>query len=153
MVWCPRICHRVPRIPEERQTRLHAWLLPFKAKPNTYSLGLAPTSRATCRACKRVVGKGEARVVMHAFIRPGRGTYFVRHVCCATASFVSSMLEAHGSVERVPTDSRAWTMRLRPPLERCSSSSASPHDCHEAVWFGHHAPCHQDLGGRCVFCH
>eukprot|EP00966_Prymnesium_polylepis_P244244 5648468-Prymnesium_polylepis.1 len=56
----------------------------FKTRPNTYSLGLAPTSRAKCRACKRVIGKGEARVVTHAPVCPGRGTCFVRHLDCAT---------------------------------------------------------------------
>eukprot|EP00966_Prymnesium_polylepis_P170979 3952136-Prymnesium_polylepis.1 len=30
-------------------------------KPNTYSIGLAPSSRARRRACKGLVAKGEAR--------------------------------------------------------------------------------------------
>ena len=76
----------------------------FKTKPNTYSLGLAPSSRAKCRGCKGVVAKGEVRVVTHAFVRPNRATYFVRHVRCVTAACVASMLKAHGSLERVPVD-------------------------------------------------
>jgi hypothetical protein len=77
----------------------------FKTKPNTYSLGLAPSSRAKCRGCKGVVAKGEVRVVTHAFVRPNRATYFVRHVRCVTAACVTSMLSAHGSMDRVPVDS------------------------------------------------
>eukprot|EP00966_Prymnesium_polylepis_P040821 947194-Prymnesium_polylepis.1 len=77
----------------------------FKTRPNTYSIGVAPSSRARCRACKRVVEKGETRIVTHAFVRPGRSTYFVRHAKCATSAFVMSMLTAHGSIQRVPVDS------------------------------------------------
>ena len=77
----------------------------FKTKPNTYSLGLAPSSRVKCRGCKGVVAKGEVRVVTHAFVRPNRATYFVRHVRCVTAACVTSMLSAHGSIDRVPVDS------------------------------------------------
>jgi hypothetical protein len=51
-----------------------------------------------------VIGKGEARVVTHAFVCPGRGTCFVRHLNCATVAFVASMLGTHGSMERVPVD-------------------------------------------------
>ena len=74
----------------------------FKTKPNTYSLGLAPSSRAKCRGCKGMVQKGDVRVVTHAFVRPNRATYFVRHVRCATAACVAGMLKAHGSIDRVP---------------------------------------------------
>ena len=77
----------------------------FKTKPNTYSLGLAPSSRAKCRGCKGVVVKGEVRVVTHAFVRPNRATYFVRHVRCTTAACVASMIKAHGSIDRVPVGS------------------------------------------------
>ena len=54
-----------------------------------------------CRKDVLILG----RIVTHAFVRPGRSTYFVRHVGCATSAFVTSMLSAHGSVERVPVDS------------------------------------------------
>ena len=50
------------------------------------------------------MAKGEVRVVTHAFVRPNRATYFVRHVRCATAACVANMLKAHGSLERVPVD-------------------------------------------------
>ena len=74
----------------------------FKTKPNAYSLDLAPSARARCRGCKQVIGKGEVRVVTHAFVRPNRGTYFVRHAECATSVFMTAVLKAHGSVECVP---------------------------------------------------
>ena len=74
----------------------------FKTKPNTYSLDLAPSARAHCRGCKKIVRKGDVRVVTHAFVRPNRGTYFVRHAECATSVFMTAVLKAHGSVECVP---------------------------------------------------
>ena len=52
-----------------------------------------------------MVQKGEVRVVTHAFVRPNRGTYFVRHVRCVTAACVASMLKAHGSIDNVPVGS------------------------------------------------
>eukprot|EP00966_Prymnesium_polylepis_P200538 4646580-Prymnesium_polylepis.1 len=67
----------------------------FKTKASTYSIGIAPNSRARCRGCKGTVAKGEVRVVTHAFVRPNRCTYFVRHARCVTAAFVASMLSAH----------------------------------------------------------
>ena len=93
--------HTVPGVRDALAVRMNS---SFKTRPNTYSLGLAPSSRAKCRACKKVVEKGEARIVTHAFVRPGRGTYFVRHARCLTARFVASILSVHGSIERVPVD-------------------------------------------------
>ena len=75
----------------------------FKTRPSTYSIGLAPTSRATCRACKERVGKGRLRIVTHAFVMPGRSRDFVCHLKCATPALVAAMVGVHGSVERVPT--------------------------------------------------
>lgn len=97
-----KLYHAVPGVRDALAVRMDS---SFKTRPNTYSLGLAPSSRAKCRACKRAVGKGEVRVVTHAFIRPGRCTYFVRHASCATVAFVASMLRSHSSIERVPVDS------------------------------------------------
>ena len=99
----------------------------FKTKPNTYSLGLAPSSRAKCRGCKGVVSKGEVRVVTHAFVRPNRCTYFVRHVRCVTAAFVASMLSAHGSVDRVPVDSSMDVETLASIRAQLSTPSLSTH--------------------------
>ena len=76
----------------------------FKTRPSTYTIGLAPTSRATCRLCKRGVGKGEVRIVTHAFVRPGRSHDFVCHAKCATYALVNKMVGVHGSVEKVPIE-------------------------------------------------
>ena len=87
----------------------------FKTRPPTFSIGLAPTGRARCRGCKRVVEKGEARLVTHAFVRPGRSRDFVRHVGCVSPELMRAVIAAHGSVERVPTEKGmdgAWTAML-----------------------------------------
>ena len=74
----------------------------FAARQNRFVLSVAPTSRARCRGCKRAVVKGETRLVTHAFVRPGHGTCFVRHVSCVTAALLRELLAVYGSVERVP---------------------------------------------------
>ena len=51
-----------------------------------------------------VVEKGEARLVTHAFVRPGRSRDFVRHVGCVSPELVRAVIAAHGSVERVPVE-------------------------------------------------
>ena len=75
----------------------------FKTRASTYTIGHAPTSRATCRACRSVVGKGEMRIVTHAFVRPGRTHDFVCHLKCVTSALVKAMVGVYGSVKRVPT--------------------------------------------------
>ena len=74
----------------------------FKTRASTYSIGLAPTSRATCRVCKKAVGKGEVRIVAHAFVRPGRSRDFVYHAGCATPKLVQAMVSVYGAVQCVP---------------------------------------------------
>ena len=69
--------------------------------------------------------KGEVRVVTHAFVRPNRGTYFVRHVRCATAACVAGMLKAHGSMDRVPMDSSMDTEAAAVTRAQLSASSLS----------------------------
>ena len=49
-----------------------------------------------------MIGKGEARLVTHAFVRPGRTRDFVRHVRCVSAQLLKAVIAAHGSIERVP---------------------------------------------------
>jgi hypothetical protein len=74
----------------------------FTTRPSTYTIGHAPTSRATCGLCKQRVGKGELRIVTHAFVRPERSHDFVNHLTCATPALVAAMVGVHGSVELVP---------------------------------------------------
>ena len=76
----------------------------FKTRPSTYHIGLAPTSRARCRGCKRSVQKGETRVVVTAFVRPGRSTQLVRCCRCLDARFAAAVLAVYGEADRVPAD-------------------------------------------------
>ena len=55
---------------------------------NSYTIGIAPTSRARCRGCRQSIEKGSLRLAIHAFVRPNRGTTFTRHLtpeCVGTA--------------------------------------------------------------------
>ena len=76
----------------------------MKAQPNRYSISVAPTGRARCRACKGLVARGGLRIVTLAVVceRPRRVTKFVRHADCVDAAFARVMLLAHGSAEDVP---------------------------------------------------
>jgi hypothetical protein len=52
----------------------------FKTQPHRYTIDLAPTSRARCRGCRQWIDKGALRLVIHAFVKPNRGTVFMRHL-------------------------------------------------------------------------
>ena len=78
----------------------------LKIKSNSYSIGLSPSARARCRTCKADVAKGEIRIVTHAPVRPGRETYFVRHLTCVRVAQVQSIVSVHGCVENISTDGR-----------------------------------------------
>jgi hypothetical protein len=71
------------------------------------------------------VAKGEVRVVTHAFVRPNRATYFVRHVRCVTAACVAGMLKAHGSMDRVPVDTNMDSEAAAVTRAQLSASSLS----------------------------
>jgi hypothetical protein len=75
----------------------------MKAQPNRYSISVAPTGRARCRACKGLVARGGLRIVTLAVVceRPRRVTKFVRHADCVDAAFARLVLRAHGKVENV----------------------------------------------------
>ena len=74
----------------------------FKTQPSTYSIGLAPSSRARCRLCKQRVGLGEVRIVTCAFVRPGRRHDFVSHASCATPALMRAILSVYGTLRRMP---------------------------------------------------
>ena len=76
----------------------------FKTRPSVYCISLAPSSRARCRSCKRRVEKGEVRIAITAFVRPGRSTKLVRCVRtrCLDAKFAAAVLSVYGSATRVP---------------------------------------------------
>ena len=62
--------------------------------------------------CRQAVGKGEVRIVTHAFVRPGRSRDFVCHSRCATPALIAAIVVVHGSVQRVPVanevDGETW---------------------------------------------
>ena len=74
----------------------------FRTQPSTYSIGLAPTSRARCRACKNTIEKGDIRLVTCVFVRPGRRCDRICHVGCVNGSMVKAMLSVYKSIARVP---------------------------------------------------
>ena len=70
----------------------------FKTKSHRYTIGLAPTSRARCRGCRRSVEKGSLRLAIHAFVRPNRGTKFTRHLTseCVGTALAADVMRARG---------------------------------------------------------
>ena len=73
----------------------------FKTRPHRYSIGPAPTNRARCRGCRQTICRGSLRVVIRVFVRPGRGTTFVRHAsaACIDASLAKNVLSARAKGE------------------------------------------------------
>jgi hypothetical protein len=69
----------------------------FKTRPHRYTIGLAPTSRARCRGCRRSIEKGALRLATHAFVRPNRGTTFTRHFTleCVGTALAADVMRAH----------------------------------------------------------
>ena len=76
----------------------------MKAQPNRYSISVAPTGRARCRACKGLVARGTVRLVTLAVVseRPRRVTKFVRHGTCVNGRLAAMVLGAHGDADNVP---------------------------------------------------
>ena len=68
--------------------------MPFSARPSTYRIEVAPSARARCRRCRRAVPKGELRVAITAFVRPGRSTLLYRcaRAACLDAAFARAVL-------------------------------------------------------------
>ena len=73
----------------------------FKTRPHRYSIGPAPTNRARCRGCRQIIYRGSLRVAIRVFVRPGRGTTFVRHTsaACMDASLAKNVLSARAKGE------------------------------------------------------
>ena len=74
----------------------------FRTQSSTFCISVAPTGRARCRVCKKLVEKGAVRMVTRAFVRPGRRTNFVRHMACVDPMFAHAIMAVHGTVECVP---------------------------------------------------
>ena len=76
----------------------------FKTRKSLYTISIAPTGRARCRRCKRLVGKGELRIKIKAFVRPNRATTLVRCCACIDAAFARTVLSSHGTAAQVPVE-------------------------------------------------
>ena len=78
----------------------------FKQKQSTYRLSVAPSGRARCRRCRAVIAKGETRLEVCAFVRPGRYTLLLRCTApaCIDAPLSSAILSVYKHAERVPVD-------------------------------------------------
>ena len=80
----------------------------MRAQANRYSISLAPTGRARCRACKGLVARGAVRLVTLAVVseRPRRVTTVVRRGTCMNAAFAPHVLikgaNDDGDAEKVP---------------------------------------------------
>ena len=104
----------------------------FKTQPHRYTIGLAPTSRARCRGCRRSIEKGALRLAIHAFVRPNRGTVLVRHLTpeCVGTALAADVLRARGVPCGVHVDggvetgvvAHAWTA-LKAQAERVNECS------------------------------
>ena len=108
----------------------------MKTKPTTYHIGIAPTSRARCRGrCKRQVQKGNARIVITAFVKQGHTVRFTRCVSCIDAKLAAAILSVYIDPTRIPStaDVDADTAKeVHSTLERFTKSKAlTPALCHE----------------------
>ena len=78
----------------------------FKQKKSTYRLSAAPSGRGRCRRCRAFIAKGETRLEVCAFVRPGRYTLLLRCTAsaCIDAQLSAAILSVYKSANRVPVD-------------------------------------------------
>jgi len=78
----------------------------FKQKQSTYRISAAPSGRARCRRCRTVIAKGETRLEVCAFVRPGRYTMLLRCTApaCIDAPLSAAILAVYKHPDRVPID-------------------------------------------------
>ena len=78
----------------------------FKQRKSTYRISAAPTGRGRCRRCRAVIAKGETRLEVCAFVRPGRYTLLLRCTApaCIDAPLSSAILSVYTRADRVPVD-------------------------------------------------
>lgn len=76
----------------------------FKARKSTYRIGIAPTGRARCRGCKKLIGKGATRLLITAFVLPGRATVLSRCGRCIDTRLADAVLDVYGTADRVPVE-------------------------------------------------
>ncbi len=73
---------------------------------STYRISVAPSGRGRCRRCRAVIAKGETRLEVCAFVRPGRYTLLLRCAApaCIDAPLSAAILSVYKSANRVPVD-------------------------------------------------
>ena len=78
----------------------------FKQAKSTYRISAAPSGRARCRRCRAVIAKGETRLEVCAFVRPGRYTLLLRCTApaCIDAPLAAAILSVYKHADRVPVD-------------------------------------------------
>ena len=74
----------------------------FKQEKSTYRISVAPSGRAHCRRCRSVIAKGETRLEVCAFVRPGRYTLLLR--CTAPACIAAAILSVYKHADHVPVE-------------------------------------------------
>ena len=78
----------------------------FKQRQSTYRISAAPSGRARCRRCRTVIAKGETRLEICAFVRPGRYTLLLRCTApaCIDAPLSAAILAVYKHADRVPVE-------------------------------------------------
>ena len=78
----------------------------FKQRKSTYRISAAPSGRARCRRCRTVIAKGETRLEICAFVRPGRYTLLLRCTApaCIDAPLSAAILSVYKHADRVPVE-------------------------------------------------
>ena len=78
----------------------------FKQEKSTYRISVAPSGRGHCRRCRAVIPKGETRLEVCAFVRPGRYTLRLRCTApaCIDAPLAAAILSVYKHADRVPVD-------------------------------------------------
>lgn len=79
----------------------------FKQKSSTYRISAALSGRGRCRRCRAIIAKGETRLEICAFVKPGRYTLLLRctATACIDAPLAAAILSVYKQAERVPVDS------------------------------------------------
>ena len=91
----------------------------FKQKQSTYRISAAPSGRARCRRCRTVIAKGETRLEVCAFVRPGRYTMLLRCTApaCIDAPLSAAILSVYKHPARLPIDAELVAVNLIiPPI-------------------------------------
>ena len=97
----------------------------FKQKRSTYRISAAPSGRGRCRRCRKFIAKGETRLEVCAFVRPGRYTLLLccTEAVCINAPLSAAVLSVYKHADRVPIERLLCCLR-RSPRARLR---ASPH--------------------------